>query len=819
MLSLVGTKSQALLIGASRFPRDEALLPLPAVRNNLTDLSDVLSDQSIVGIPPQRITVIQDEASASTIAETIDAVGRDAEDTLILYYAGHGMVSSTGELLLATAGSTQARASYNSLALGTVKHAILSSPAAKKIIIMDCCFSGRAVQLMTETESLLRAELDVRGTYAIASAPANKPAMAPEGERNTAFTRELLRAVKNGVDNGQEALELDEIYGDVRGALLRDGLPEPQRMNAVNVRPFYFCRNRYYSKRPLDETRALEERVRAQAAEIDQLKQLVHKYEGAAQLEPAETATAIDGIVRGVTKVTNMVRPTLGPHSKSIAQSRGAAGPSYTQDSAVIVGRTKLSDPFEIVGVDLARELVKSTRAVTGDGFATGLVIAERILVRLRREYSDGLDLFSLAEDVRNAIAVASAKLVDLAQDVEQKSHLVDLVHTATGDRWVTDIVADAIDQVGVHGDVTVEVAHAPGVHMELVQGIRFDGGWASPYFHTVDEEDEGILDQPYVLVCTSVLSAVRVILPVMEEVMATHRPLLVVAKDVFGEALATLVVNHIRGSFRCAAVRAAEFGDRAKAVFQDIATVTGAVLVDEESGVRLQDITFSMLGRAQRVVVSPYSTTIVGGRGAEADVSARRQQIRSKMQDAVSITEREFLQARLARLGGGIARIRIGGAAEAVLREKRVLIERSAKMARSAVEGGITPGGGASLIRCQDALPSAKAPRSREIATVAVRRALEEPLRQIALSAGQSPDEVVERVKSSRNSFGFDASTGNYSDLNRAGIIDSVKVLRSALEGAGTIVGLAVTRSQQGAEEAPPDSLPLSPADWTDTF
>jgi chaperonin GroEL len=706
MLSLVPAKSRAVLIAASRFPRDNALLPLPAVLNNVADLVEVLVAPTHIGLPSHQVVVINDEPSASNIAETIDEVGREAEDCLLLYYAGHGLVSRSGDLLLATSGSTQAGAQYNALPLATLKAAVLASPAAKHIIILDCCFSGRAVQLMTETQSLLRAELDVRGTFAIASAPANKPAMAPEGARNTAFTGELLRILKHGVDNGHEALDLDELYELVRSALLRDGQPEPQRMNSINVRPFHFCRNRYYTKDSV-EIDSLKEAIRHQAAEIDRLSQVVERYESGLTVWRDNPEDAFRRIVRGFTRISNLVRPTLGPHSKPVVVSGLNGPPASTHDSLVIASRTKLTDPLEQVGANLARDLAKLTRVRTGDGFASAFVITERLLT-LASGRRDAEDLFSLSEGIRLAAASACDALAAQRLNVDGRHQLIDLVRTAGGDPEIAEVVADAIDQSGVYGDVVVEMSGATGLEVEFAPGIGFDTGYLSPYFATDAEAMTAVLKKPYVLLTTSPISAIGSLLPILEEVMKAQGALLVVAPDVFGEALATLVFNKLRGTVLSVAVRAPSFGERSKSMLQDIATITDAQVFGEEVGLRCENANLGMLGRAQFVVSSPDSTTIVRGGDSEEQVRERIRQIRSVLHSDVASNEREFLQERLGKLAAGVALIKLGGDPdEPESRDRRVLVERSARLLRSALLEGIVPGGGVSLERCQDALAS----------------------------------------------------------------------------------------------------------------
>ncbi|MEQ1785797.1 MAG: chaperonin GroEL [Acidimicrobiales bacterium] len=504
------------------------------------------------------------------------------------------------------------------------------------------------------------------------------------------------------------------------------------------------------------------------------------------------------GLEAGMNKLADAVRVTLGPKGRNVVLDKKWGAPTITKDGVSVAKEIELEDPYEKIGAELVKEVAKKTDDVAGDGTTTATVLAWAMVREGLRNVAAGANPMSLKRGIEAGVEAAVANLTKLSKDVESKEQIAQVASiSANNDMEIGQVIAEAIDKVGKDGVVTVEESNTFGIEMDLVEGMRFDKGYISPYFVTDPDRMETVLEDPYILLVSSKITAVRDMLPVLEKVMQSSRPLLIIAEDIEGEALATLVVNKIRGTFKSAAVKAPGFGERRKAMLQDMAIVTGGQVVSEEVGLKLESTTLDLLGTASKVIVTKDETTIVQGAGADADIKGRIQQIKNEIDNTDSDYDKEKLQERLAKLSGGVAVLKVGAATEVELKEKKHRIEDAVSTAKAAVEEGIVPGGGVALVRSQDAvLAVAKKLKIDDEATGArmVAKAIEEPLRQIALNAGIEPGVAIERVKLMEGSEGLNAATGEYEDLIKAGVADPTKVTRSALQNAASIAALFLT-------------------------
>jgi chaperonin GroEL len=498
----------------------------------------------------------------------------------------------------------------------------------------------------------------------------------------------------------------------------------------------------------------------------------------------------------GMNKLADAVRVTLGPKGRNVVLEKKWGAPTITNDGVSIAKEIDLEDPWEKVGAELVKEVAKKTDDVAGDGTTTATVLAWAMVHEGLRNVAAGANPMSLKRGIEAAVEAAVDSLKSQAKETESKSQIAQVAAISAADTEIGEMIAEAIDKVGKDGVITVEESQTFGMEMDLVEGMRFDKGYISPYFVTDPERMEGVLEDPYLLFVASKISAVRDLLPVLEKVMQTGKALVIVSEDVEGEALATLVVNKIRGTFKSVAVKAPGFGERRKAMLQDMAILTGGQVITEEVGLKLESVTLDMLGRARKVVVTKDETTVVEGVGDEADIKGRINQIKTEIENTDSDYDREKLQERLAKLSGGVAVIKVGAATEVELKEKKHRIEDAVSTTKAAVEEGVVPGGGVALLRSQARILDAAEKLEGDEATGAriVARAVEEPLKQIAVNAGLEGGVIVERVRNLEGSFGLNAATGEYEDLFKAGVIDAAKVTRSALQNAASIAALFLT-------------------------
>jgi chaperonin GroEL len=497
----------------------------------------------------------------------------------------------------------------------------------------------------------------------------------------------------------------------------------------------------------------------------------------------------------GVNKMADAVKVTLGPRGRNVVLEKKFGVPTLTNDGVTIAKEfVPLEDNFENVGAQLVREVATKTNDVAGDGTTTATVLAQALVHEGLRNVAAGADPLALKRGIDAAVAAAVESLRAQAKDVEDRAEIAQVATISAGDGAIGDVIAEAIDKVGKDGVVTVEESNTFGIEVEFVEGMQFDKGYLSPHMVTDPERQEAVLDEPFILLVNQKISAVTDLLPLLEKVVQAGKPLLIVAEDVEGEALATLVVNKIRGTFNCVAVKAPGFGERRKAMLSDLAVLTGGEVVSAELGYKLENVTLDLLGRARRVQVTKDETTIVEGAGSEADVQGRMNQIRREIDDATSDWDREKLQERLAKLAGGVALIRVGAATEVELKEKKHRIEDAVSATKAAIEEGIVPGGGTALVRAREAVDKVKLEGDEATGVTIVRRALEAPMRWIANNAGLEGSVMVRQLESENGSVGLNAVTGEFEDLFKAGVIDPAKVTRSALQNAASVAAILLT-------------------------
>ena len=510
------------------------------------------------------------------------------------------------------------------------------------------------------------------------------------------------------------------------------------------------------------------------------------------------------GLESGVNKLADVVKVTLGPRGRNVVLEKKWGAPTITNDGVTIAKEVELEDPWENMGAQLAKEVATKTNDVAGDGTTTATVLAQAMVREGLRNVAAGANPMGLKRGIEQAVDKVVESIEALSRDIETSEEIAHVASiSANNDSSIGATIAEAMDKVGKDGVITVEEGQTFGLELEFTEGMQFDKGYISPYFITDPERQEAVLDNPYVLIANQKIGSVNDLLPVLEKIMQSGKSVLVVSEDLEGEALATLVVNKIRGTFASAAVKAPGFGERRKAMLQDIAILTGGTVISEEVGLKLENISLDMLGRCRKVVISKDDTTVVDGAGDQSDVKARISQIEREIESTDSDWDREKLQERLAKLSGGVVVIKVGAATEVELKEKKHRIEDAVSATRAAVEEGVVPGGGVALLRAQTAIDEMEdASADERTGRALVRRAIEEPLRQIAFNAGYEGGVVVERVRSSDTNIGFNAATGQYEDLMTSGIIDPAKVTRSTLQNAASIAGLLLTTEALIAEE-----------------
>jgi len=519
-------------------------------------------------------------------------------------------------------------------------------------------------------------------------------------------------------------------------------------------------------------------------------------------------------LLRGIEKLAKAVKATLGPSGRNVILDKKFGSPTITKDGVTVAKEIELEDPYENMGAQLVREVASKTSDVAGDGTTTATILAESIYREGLRNVTAGANPTSLQRGIMKGVDAIVEELKKLSKKVSDRTEIAQVATvSANWDKTIGEIIADAMDKVGKDGTITVEEAKSIETTLEVVEGMQFDKGYLSPYFVTNAEAMEAILENAYILIYEKKISSLKDLLPLLEKVAKAGRPLLIIAEDVEGEALATLVVNKLRGTLQVCAVKAPGFGDRRKAMLEDIAVLTGGRLISEDLGIKLENIKLEDLGKSKRVTIDKENTTIVEGTGKSADIQGRVAQIRRQIDETTSDYDREKLQERLAKLAGGVAVINVGAATETEMKEKKARVEDALHATRAAVEEGIVPGGGVAFLRSQKALDNVKNLEADEkIGVQIVRRAIEEPTRQLADNAGAEGALVVEEIKKRKGNEGYDVATEQYTDLVKAGIVDPTKVTRSALQNAASIAGLLLTTEALVTEIPEKEKTPQMP-------
>ena len=518
------------------------------------------------------------------------------------------------------------------------------------------------------------------------------------------------------------------------------------------------------------------------------------------------------GLEAGVNKLADVVKVTLGPKGRNVVLEKKWGAPTITNDGVTIAKEVDLEDPYENMGAQLAKEVASKTNDVAGDGTTTATVLAQSMVNEGMKTVSSGVNPIEVKRGMLQASEAVTDFIAGFAKTIGGKDEIAQVASISAADTEIGETIAEAMEKVGKDGVITVEEGQTFGMELDFTDGMQFDKGFISPYFVTDADRQEAILENPYILIVNSKITAVNDLLPILEKVMNSGKPLLILAEDIEGEALATLVVNKIRGTFTSVAVKAPGFGERRKAMLQDIAILTGGEVVSEELGLKTENTTVEMLGEAARVVVKKDTTTIVDGSGKKAEVEARVKQIQSEIDDSDSDWDKEKLQERLAKLSGGVAQVKVGAATEVELKEKKMRIEDALAATRAAVEEGIVAGGGVTLIRAQGSIDKISGGSEAEvIGRNIVKKALEAPLRQIAVNAGYEGGVMVEKVKTAKGNEGLNAASGEMTDLVKAGVIDPAKVTRSTVQNASSIASLVLTTEALIAEEPEPEA-PMPP-------
>jgi chaperonin GroEL len=520
---------------------------------------------------------------------------------------------------------------------------------------------------------------------------------------------------------------------------------------------------------------------------------------------------AREKVLRGVNLLADAVTVTLGPRGRNVVLEKSFGAPNVTKDGVTVAKEIELEDKFENMGAQMVKEVASKTSDVAGDGTTTATVLARSLFAEGLKMVAAGHDPMSLKRGIDKAVTAVVAELKSMSKPTKDQREIAQVgTISANNDPTIGEIIAEAMDKVGKEGVITVEEAKSLETTLEVVEGMQFDRGYLSPYFVTDPDKMEAVIEDAYLLIHEKKISAMKDLLPILEAIARTGKPFILVAEDVEGEALATLVVNKIRGTLHCVAVKAPGFGDRRKAMLEDIAILTGGRVIAEELGIKLENVTLNDLGRAKRIVVDKDNTTIVDGAGKKADIEGRIKQIRAQIEETTSDYDREKLQERLAKLVGGVAVVRVGAATEIEMKEKKARVEDALHATRAAVEEGIVPGGGVALVRALSALENVKAEGEEKVGVNLVRRSLEDPCRWIAQNAGWEGSIVLDRIKNAKGAYGFNAAKEEFEDLIKAGIVDPTKVVRTALQNAASVAGLLLTTEAMVAEK--PEEKPATP-------
>jgi chaperonin GroEL len=524
-------------------------------------------------------------------------------------------------------------------------------------------------------------------------------------------------------------------------------------------------------------------------------------------------AVAREKIIKGVETLANAVKVTLGPKGRNVILAKSWGSPTITKDGVTVAKEIELEDKFENMGAQMVKEVASKTSDVAGDGTTTATILAEAIYREGSKLVAAGMNPMALKKGIDKGVQIVVNELKKMSKPIKDKKEIAQVgTISANNDATIGEIISESMEKVGKEGVITVEEAKSIETTLEIVEGMQFDRGYISPYFVTDPEKMEVNMESPYILLVEKKISNMKDMLPILEQIAKMGKPLVIVAEDLEGEALATLVVNKIRGTLKCVAVKAPGFGDRRKAMLEDIAILTGGKVISEDLGVKLENITLKDLGTCKRLNIDKENTTIIDGGGKKADIEGRVKQIRVQIEDTTSSYDKEKLQERLAKLVGGVAVIKVGAATEFEMKEKKARVEDALNATRAAVEEGIVPGGGVAYLRSLPALAKAKVADDEKYGLGIVKRAIEEPTRQIAINAGYEGSVVTEKVKAGKDDFGFDADTGKYTNMTKAGIIDPTKVSRFALQNAASVASLLLTTEAMVAEKPKKKTAPPMP-------
>jgi chaperonin GroEL len=524
-------------------------------------------------------------------------------------------------------------------------------------------------------------------------------------------------------------------------------------------------------------------------------------------------AVARERIMRGVEVLAGAVKVTLGPKGRNVVIAKSWGAPTITKDGVTVAKEIELEDKFENMGAQMVKEVASKTSDVAGDGTTTATILAEAIYREGSKLVAAGMNPMALKRGIDKAVQIVVNELKKMSKPIKDKKEITQVgTISANNDATIGEIISESMEKVGKEGVITVEEAKSIETALEVVEGMQFDRGYISPYFVTDPEKMEVNMESPYILLNEKKISNMKDMLPILEQIAKTGKPLVIIAEDVEGEALATLVVNKIRGTLKCVAVKAPGFGDRRKAMLEDVAILTGGKVISEDLGVKLESITLKDMGTCKRLHIDKDNTTIIDGGGKKSDIEGRVKQIRAQIEETTSTYDKEKLQERLAKLVGGVAVIKVGAATEFEMKEKKARVEDALNATRAAVEEGIVPGGGVAYLRSLPALAKAKVADDEKYGVGIIKRAIEEPTRQIAINAGYEGSVVTEKVKAGKDDFGFDADTGKYANMTKAGIIDPTKVTRFALQNAASVASLLLTTQAMVAEKPKKKTAPPMP-------
>jgi chaperonin GroEL len=846
----------ALLIANQDFLEESGLQPLRGPANDIAALARVLQNPSLGNFEVSKFVDKAHHEVTRAIVETLQSAA--AEDFVLIYYSGHGKTSVSGRLYLATADTTQRAFQATAVSAWSLHEAVSESACREVVLLLDCCYSGAVSQgLRSAIESQLQAVQNAAGFFILTASTSIQTASENEVEQSGTIMGRFTAAIVEGIESGKAdtsglgEIRLTDLKGYVERSLrgqtpqffahagsgdplisygsrpgldqnaLRDLTDEAwyRRLGAVKYLMGVMEKG---GTRESQAARAALSARRAVERDID-VRQAI---EDALRLEDVSSPTVTrDKMLRGVNTLANAVKVTLGPKGRTLVIGRSEGKLRSTKSGVSVAKQIVLTDSFEDLGAQLIREVASNTNDKVGDGSTTAVVLAQAIVAEGMRAVVAGKD----PQDVRRGIDSAAASIVEEIRASSKKIATKDEITqvatlTANGNRDLGELIAKAMEKVGTDGAITIEKSNSANTEVDTTSGIRFDRGYISPYFVTNGEKMITELENPYILLHEKKLSGLQAMLPVLEAVVQSGRPLLIIAEDVEGEALSTLVVNKLRGGLKVAAVKAPGFGDRRKAMLEDIAILTSGQVISEGLGIKLENVTLDMLGQAEKVRLTKDVTIIVAGGGKKVDIEGRTSQIRTQIEETTSDYDRERLQGRLAKIAGGVAVIRVGGATEVEMNDRIDRLEHALNATRAAVAEGVVPGGGVALLNASKVLNGFTLENEDQGAGVEIlRRACQAPIRQIAENAGVEGSVVVARVLDSNSStLGFNATTKQYEDLIHAGILDPAQVIRTALQEACSAAGLMITTDSaiiEVAQKATGSTESKQPADKQDEF